>query len=72
MSHHDDELPTLDHATLDQVTGGAGTDSSMPLLMMMRGRQSAAAPPPPATLVLPKILVDGVEQSAASGAPTTV
>ena len=66
-THHDDELPSLDLAALETVTGGAGFDMSsmMMIMMMMRGRQggatapAAAAPQQPA---LPKILVDGVEQ----------
>ena len=65
MSRNDEELPTLDLASLDQVTGGAGMDMSsmLPMMMMMRNRQAAApaAPPQPA---MPKILVNGVEQSA--------
>jgi len=67
MSRHDEELPSLDLASLEQVTGGAGMDMSsmLPMMMMMRNRQAAApaAPPQPA---MPKILVNGVEQSAQS------
>ena len=69
-THHDDELPSLDLAELQQVTGGAGFDMSsmMMIMMMMRGRQggAAAAPPPaaPQQPALPKIIVDGVEQKA--------
>jgi hypothetical protein len=73
--HHDEELPTLDLASLEQVTGGAGMDMSsmLPMMMMMRNRQAAApaAPPQPA---MPKILINGVEQSAQSLAaqPTNI
>lgn len=69
--HHQDELPSIDLATLKSVTGGAGADMSsmMPMMMMMRmrGASSAApapaAPPPPVT---PKILLNGVEQPASA------
>jgi hypothetical protein len=73
--HHDDELPTLDLADLDRVTGGAGDamSSMMPMMMMMMMRnrsQGAAAAPPPAAAAVPAwkptITVDGVEQPVTS------
>jgi len=70
MSRHDEELPTLDLSTLEQVTGGAGAMDSMstmlPMMMMMRNRQAAAAPVAPPQPVMPKILLNGVEQPAAA------
>jgi hypothetical protein len=71
---HADELPSIDLGTLSRVTGGAGMDMSamLPMIMMMKQSSagaSAAAPAPapaPAAPALPKILVDGVEQSASS------
>jgi hypothetical protein len=66
---HHAELPSIDTAALQHVTGGAGMDMSamLPMMMMMRQRSAAAAapvaPPPPPT---PKILVNGVEQSASA------
>ncbi|HEY5934262.1 MAG TPA: hypothetical protein VIU61_06505 [Kofleriaceae bacterium] len=65
--HHDEELPTLDLATLEQVTGGAAADSMsmmLPMMMMMRSRQAAAAPAAAPQPAMPKILINGVEQSA--------
>ena len=64
--HHDEELPTLDVTSLEQVTGGAGMDMSamLPMMMMMRNRQAAAAPAAAPQPAMPKILVNGVEQSA--------
>ena len=72
-THHDDELPSLDLADLEHVTGGAGMDMStmMMMMMMMRGRQSASAAPPPvapAQPTLPTIMVDGVPQQVTQGA----
>ena len=75
--HHRDELPTIDVAALQSVTGGAGTVLSalLPLMMMLRGRSAAAAPAPaaPPPPVMPKVLLNGVEQPASaltgSGAP---
>lgn len=74
--HHRDELPAIDAAALQRVTGGAGADMSamLPMMMMMRGRSAAAAPAPaPPAPVLPKVLLNGVEQPASaltgSGAP---
>lgn len=68
--HHDEELPTLDLATLEQVTGGAAASDSMsmmlPMMMMMRSRQAAAAPAAAPQSAMPKILINGVEQSAQS------
>ncbi|HWU86355.1 MAG TPA: hypothetical protein VN253_03745 [Kofleriaceae bacterium] len=67
--HHNDELPSIDLAALEAVTGGAGDASSMmmPMMMMMRNRQSAAAaPPPPAAPQKPKIMLNGVEQPASA------
>ena len=67
--HHKDELPSIDVAALKSVTGGAGADMSamLPMMMMMRQRSAAAAAPaaPPAP-PRPKILVNGVEQSASA------
>ena len=75
MSKHTspaDELPSLDVATLDRVTGGAGMD---PMAMMMfamgRKRNAAAAAPAPAPAPQPwkpKILLNGVEQPVTTGA----
>ena len=68
VDHHD-ELPTLDLAELETVTGGADSSSSMMpmMMMMMMNRQSAAAaPPPPPAPPTPKILLNGVEQSGTS------
>ena len=72
MSPHDDELPTLEPALLEQVTGGAADAMSTMLpMMMMRSRQAAAAPAPaPPQPVMPKILLNGVEQPV-TGAPIT-
>jgi hypothetical protein len=67
--HHQDELPSIDIAALDRVTGGAGTDMSamMPMMMMMRQRSAAApAPAPPPAPITPKILLNGVEQPASA------
>ncbi len=64
-THHDDELPSLDLASLEHVTGGAGFDMSsmMMMMMMMRGRQAAAAPAAaPQQPATPTIMVDGVPQ----------
>lgn len=73
MSTHqdNDELPTLDAAELDQVTGGSGMDMStmLPMMLMMKGKQQQqpqAAMPPPAP-PKPKLFVDGVEQSLSQG-----
>lgn len=77
--HRDEELPSIDPAVLANVTGGAGDSSMssmMPMMMMMmmgRGGGAAAAPPPPpppAAPVLPKILVNGVEQKPTTAGPT--
>ena len=67
--HHDEELPTLDRAPLEQVPGGAAADSMsmmLPMMMMMRSRQAAAAPAAAPQSAMPKILINGVEQSAQS------
>ena len=66
--HHHDELPSIDAAALEHVTGGAGDMSSMlPIMMMMKQRSAPApapaAPPAPPT---PKILLNGVEQPASA------
>lgn len=67
--HHHDELPSIDAAALEHVTGGAGDMSSMmlPMMMMMKQRSAPApapaAPPAPPT---PKILLNGVEQPASA------
>ena len=65
-THHDDELPSLDLADLEHVTGGAGMNMStmMMMMMMMRGRQAAAAPvaAAPQQPTQPTIMVDGVAQ----------
>jgi hypothetical protein len=66
--HHPDELPSIDAATLANVTGGAGDMSSMlPMMMMMRKRSApAAAPAAPPAPPKPKILLNGVEQPASA------
>jgi len=66
--HHRDELPSIDIAALDRVTGGAGTDMSsmLPMMMMMKQRSAPAAPAPPPAPVTPKILLNGVEQPASA------
>jgi hypothetical protein len=76
---HDDELTTIATVNLDKVSGGAaaGMDMSsmLPMMMMMnKKKQAAAGPPPgppppaaPAAPLMPKIFVNGVEQSASSG-----
>ena len=74
--HHDEEeLPSIDPAALDGVTGGGAGfgDMSMmlPMMMMMRNRQAAAVPAAPPQPAMPKILVNGVEQSAQSLAQPT-
>ena len=65
--HHKDELPSIDAAALQGVTGGAGADMSsmLPMMMMMKKRNEAAMAPPPAPPQpqRPKILLNGVEQS---------
>ncbi|HEU0035602.1 MAG TPA: hypothetical protein VFQ53_33555 [Kofleriaceae bacterium] len=65
-AHHEDELPTLELAMLENVTGGAADMSAMlPMMMMMRGRRSQpSAPPPPPT---PKVTLNGVEQRPSQG-----
>ena len=76
--HHDEELPSIDATALEQVTGGAGfgdMSTMLPMMMMMRSRQAAAAPAAPPQPAMPKILVNGVEQSAqslAAGQPATI
>lgn len=68
------ELPSLDLADLEKVTGGAddSMSSMLPIMMMMRNRQSAAAaPPPPPAPVTPKITLNGVAQSATQSANGT-
>jgi hypothetical protein len=69
--HHQDELPSIDLATLKTVTGGAGADMSsmLPMMMMMRQRSASSAAPAPAAPpqpVTPKILLNGVEQPASA------
>lgn len=68
--HHDrDELPSIDAAALQRVTGGAGADMSamLPMMMMMRSRSAPApAPAPPPAPTTPKILLNGVEQPASA------
>ncbi len=66
--HHQDELPSIDVAALESVTGGAGADMSamLPMMMMMKQRNAAPAPAAPPAPVLPKILVNGVEQPASA------
>jgi hypothetical protein len=67
--HHHDDLPSIDTAALEHVTGGAGDMASMlPMIMAMKKRSAGAAaapaaPPPPPR---PKILLDGVEQPASA------
>jgi len=70
------ELPSLDLAALETVTGGAGADMSsmLPMMMMMKKRSAASAAPAPAPApapVRPKILLNGVEQSPTTGANGT-
>jgi hypothetical protein len=68
------ELPSLDLAALETVTGGAGADMSsmLPMMMMMKKRSAAAPAPAPAPApVTPKILLNGVEQSPTTGANGT-
>jgi hypothetical protein len=71
--HHDDELPTLETADLEAVTGGAAASDGMsmmlPMMMMMRKRSAAApvAAPAPAAPAVPKIMLNGVEQPATAG-----
>jgi hypothetical protein len=67
--HHKTELPSIDVAALEHVTGGAGADMSamLPMMMMMRNRSApAAAPAAPAAPPKPKILLNGVEQPASA------
>lgn len=67
--HHREELPSIDLAALDRVTGGAGADMSsmLPMMMMMRRRSAPApAPAPPPAPTTPKILLNGVEQPASA------
>jgi hypothetical protein len=82
-THHDHELPTLPVADLEHVTGGAGNDamsSMMPMMIMMMmkgkgggGSASAAAPPPapPAAPLVPRVIVNGVEQTPQSADGTS-
>jgi len=75
--HGDDELTTIATINLDKVSGGAGMDMSsmlLPMMLMNKKKQAAAGPPPgppppaaPAAPLMPKIFVNGVEQSASSG-----
>ena len=75
MATHHDQLPTLPLADLEHVTGGTGTDpmsSMMPMMimMMMKGKggggggpQPQPAPQGPPPPLMPRILVNGVEQT---------
>ena len=68
------ELPSLDAADLDRVTGGAGMDMSsmLPMMMMMRKRQSGSTAPAPAPApTTPNITLNGVPQSATQSASGT-
>jgi hypothetical protein len=67
MRDHDDEIPSIETADLEGVTGGLDMSSMLPLMMMGKRNQQAAAPQQvaaaPAAPPKPKLFVDGVEQS---------
>jgi hypothetical protein len=69
VAQPDPDLPTIEGAALEGVTGGAGIDAMMMLPLLMRRRsQAAAAPPPQPQPVTPTIKVNGVEKQLAKDA----
>jgi len=68
MRDRDDEIPSIETADLEGVTGGTGMDMSsmLPLLMLGKRNQQQAAPQQvaaaPAAPPKPKLFVDGVEE----------
>jgi len=64
MPRHDDELPSIDVADLESVSGGLDMSSMMLPMLLAKQKQQAmppqvAAPPTPAAPPQPKILVNG-------------